>query len=45
MLQIAIERIIPEHKKPKKLEVRDDITPDVKATKATRQLLTESSSK
>ena len=45
MLQIALERIIPEHKKPKKIEVRDDITPDVKATKATRQLLTESSSK
>lgn len=45
MLQIALERIIPEHKKPKKIDVRDADTPDVKATKATRQLLTESSSK
>ena len=45
MLQIALERIIPEHKKPKKIEVRDDITPDVKPAKDTRELLTEISAK
>lgn len=40
MLQIALEKIIPEHKKPKKIEVKDseDITYNVKSEK---QLLTE----
>ena len=45
MLQIALERIIPEHKKPKKIEVRDTIIPDVKPAKDTRELLTEISAK
>jgi molecular chaperone IbpA len=42
MLKIFLERIIPEHKKPKKIEVKDAgevVTPK----KATKQLLTESS--
>ena len=44
MLKIFLERIIPEHKKPKKIEVKDAgevVTPK----KATKQLLTESSKK
>ena len=45
MLQIALERIIPEHKKPKKIDVRDTIIPDVKPAKDTRELLTEISAK
>ena len=45
MLQIALERIIPEHKKPKKIDVRDTIIPDVKPAKDTRELLTEVSAK
>jgi molecular chaperone IbpA len=45
MLQIALERIIPEHKKPKKIDVRDAVIPDVKLTKDTRELLTEVSAK
>lgn len=45
MLQIALERIIPEHKKPKKINVRDTIIPDVKPAKDTRELLTEVSAK
>ena len=42
MLKIFLKRIIPEHKKPKKIEVKDAgeaVTPK----KATKQLLTESS--
>jgi len=39
MLQIALEKIIPEHKKPKKIEVKD--SEDVSFTKSEKQLLTE----
>jgi len=39
MLKIALERIIPEHKKPRKIEVKSD--DDVVATKSNKQLLTE----
>ena len=39
MLQIALEKIIPEHKKPKKIEVKD--SEDVPFTKSEKQLLTE----
>jgi molecular chaperone IbpA len=45
MLQIALERIIPEHKKPKKIDVRDADDTVLKTSKANRQMLTESSSK
>lgn len=37
MLRVFLERIIPEHKKPRKIEVRDEEV----ATKSKRQLLTE----
>jgi hypothetical protein len=37
MLKIALERIIPEHRKPKKIEVKDS---EGKKT-SKRQLLTE----
>ena len=36
MLKIALEKIIPEHNKPKKIEVKDG-----EAKKAKKQLLTE----
>lgn len=40
MLKIALERIIPEHKKPKKIEVKEaDL--EVKPSKRKTQLLTE----
>jgi len=39
MLKIALERIIPEHKKPRKIEVKSD--DDIVATKTKKQLLTE----
>jgi hypothetical protein len=40
MLKIFLERIIPEHKKPKKIEVKD--VGESKATKkGKQQLLTE----
>jgi molecular chaperone IbpA len=39
MLKVFLERIIPEHKKPKKIEVKDAKEP--KAPKAKPQLLTE----
>jgi molecular chaperone IbpA len=39
MLQIALERIIPEHKKPKKIEVKD--TSEVTPTKGKKELLLE----
>ena len=39
MLKVFLERIIPEHKKPKKIEVKDSEA-GVK-TKAKRQLLSE----
>jgi molecular chaperone IbpA len=39
MLKIALEKIIPEHKKPKKIEVKDTTEP--KAKKSTKQYLTE----
>jgi len=39
MLKVFLERIIPEHKKPKKIEVKD--TTESKATKPKAQLLTE----
>jgi hypothetical protein len=38
MLKIALERIIPDHKKPKKIEVKD--SDDVVVTKS-KQFLTE----
>ena len=41
MLKIFLERIIPEHKKPKKIEVKDANEDVVKSKKATKQLLTE----
>jgi molecular chaperone IbpA len=39
MLQIALERIIPEHKKPKKIEVKD--TGEVTPKKSKKELLLE----
>lgn len=40
MLKVFLERIIPEHKKPKKIEVKEaDI--EVKSSKKIKQLLTE----
>jgi molecular chaperone IbpA len=39
MLKIALERIIPEHKKSKKIEVKDSIEPTSK--KSSKQYLTE----
>jgi len=39
MLQIALEKIIPEHKKPKKIEVKD--SDEVPSTKYEKQLITE----
>lgn len=39
MLKVFLERIIPEHKKPKKIEVKD--TSESKPKKAKAQLLTE----
>ena len=38
MLKIALERIVPEHKKPKKIEVKDA---ESKAKKSTKEFLTE----
>ena len=38
MLKIALERIIPEHKKPKKIEVKDA---ESKTKKSSKQFLTE----
>lgn len=43
MLKIALERIIPEHKKPRKIDVKSD--EDIVTTKPEKQLLTEDSSK
>ena len=40
MLKVFLERIIPEHKKPKKIEVKDSEA-EVKTTKSKKQLLTE----
>jgi len=40
MLKIALEKIIPEHKKPKKIEVKDVVDTSKKSKK---ELLTESS--
>lgn len=43
MLKIFLERIIPEHKKPKKIEVKDVSETDTKSSKKAKQeLLTES---
>jgi molecular chaperone IbpA len=39
MLKVFLERIIPEHKKPKKIEVKD--TSEAKPKKTKPQLLTE----
>lgn len=39
MLKIALERIIPEHKKPRKIELKSD--EDVFTTKSQKKLLTE----
>jgi molecular chaperone IbpA len=39
MLKIALERIIPEHKKPRKIEVKSE--EDIVTTKSEKQLLTE----
>jgi len=41
MLKIALERIIPEHKKPKKIEVKDTVDAEPKTKKSTKQFLTE----
>jgi molecular chaperone IbpA len=42
MLKIALERIIPEHKKPKKIEVKDAEETTAKQTKkSSKQLLNE----
>lgn len=42
MLKVFLERIIPEHKKPKKIEVKDTSTTEAKPKKAAKaQLLTE----
>lgn len=38
MLKVFLEKIIPEHKKPKKIEVKDT---EAAATKSKRKLLTE----
>lgn len=37
MLKIFLERMIPEHRKPKKIEVKDDVS----SSKKSKQLLTE----
>jgi hypothetical protein len=39
MLKVFLERIIPEHRKPKKIEVKD--TSEAKPKKTKPQLLTE----
>lgn len=41
MLQIALERIIPEHKKPKKIEVSEAPSDVVKSFSSKKQLLLE----
>jgi len=41
MLKVCLERIIPEHKKPKKIEVKDSETSAKPAKKSKPQLLTE----
>jgi molecular chaperone IbpA len=41
MLQIGLERIIPEHKKPKKIEVSEEPTSVVKSFSSKKQLLLE----
>ena len=43
MLKIALERIIPEHKKPRKIDVKSE--EDIVTTKSGKQLLTEDSDK
>lgn len=43
MLKIALERIIPEHKKPRKIDVKSE--EDIVTTKSEKQLLTEESVK
>ena len=41
LLKVFLEKIIPEHKKPKKIEVND--TSEGTSKKQTKQLLTEKS--
>jgi hypothetical protein len=41
MLKIFLERIIPEHKKPKKIEVKDSEVSTKPTKKSKPQLLTE----
>jgi hypothetical protein len=41
MLKVFLERIIPEHKKPKKIEVKDSEAEVKTKVKAKRELLTE----
>lgn len=42
MLKVFLERIIPEHKKPRKVEVKDSETKSTKTSKSSKaQLLTE----
>ena len=41
MLKIALEKIIPEHKKPKKIEVSEDPTVSSKSSKKKPELLVE----
>jgi hypothetical protein len=41
MLKVFLERIIPEHKKPKKIEVKDSEVKTKTVKKSKPQLLTE----
>lgn len=41
MLKIALERIIPEHKKPRKIEINDEPSTVTEFSKGNPQLLTE----
>jgi hypothetical protein len=42
ILKIWLEHIIPEHKKPKKIDITDDVsTEPVDAKKSKKQLITE----
>jgi hypothetical protein len=41
MLKVCLERIIPEHKKPKRIEVKDAEASTKPAKKSKPQLLTE----
>jgi hypothetical protein len=36
MLQVFLEKIIPEHKKPKKIDVKDGNEPSTKGSKSSK---------